>query len=581
MALTDNRTQLQDSNNVNEVAADSSADPQSNTTESGVVIQGGTALQFQVTNSQEYLAYDQDLNGNTFSLDLSDSTIYMMIKDNLHDSFANLGAQIVLADTADGTSTDVCGYAVAGFDVIGLPYEKKYSAIKLDVSVVVASPGTANVDYYDHAGSEANIAHTTILQVGYGSIHLIKGQGTIPNTFFDGIYYIANSTSSTTGYAATVTGGTSGTPETMADLVGDDITVGAGLFSNPVGSTYYIFAPTEWGDTGTGTSAFSGTDEQWFYLGDNGGGHAVGANHFPMRVVGNATGTNIFRQTRVVNINVGTRAQFYWDDANVDEITLDQTQWIDFGAMTWAAEDVDKNCDNSTFINCDQATLSGMNMDGNTWIGTPNANGAVLISTTPTEADNQTNSTFISDGTGNAIEISLNTASLTTYNFTGLTVDGYASQDHTAGNRVFYIDNALDGDVTINITGGTAINVQRTGGGDTSSGFSYEVAAGYTGTVTINQTVTLTVTVLDSDQNGINGAKVRIENASTGALISQGLANASGIYTDATYNYGGDVTVRIKVRLKGYRFFRTISTITSTGLNAGVALDDNTIVDLP
>lgn len=576
MALTDNRTKLQDCENVNEVATDSNADPQSNTTEAGVVIEGTTALQFQVTNAQEYLAYDQDLNGNTFNLDLSDSTIYMMIKDNLHDSFANLGGQVVLADTADGVSTDVTGYAVAGYDVIGLPYEKKYSAMKLDVSVVVASPGTANVDYYDHAGAEANIDHTAILQVGYGSIHLIKGQGTIPNTFFDGIYYIANSTSATTGYAATVSGGTVGTPETMTDLVGDDITVGAGLFANPKGSEYNIFAPTEWGDTGTGSSYFSGTDEQWYYLGDNGGGHAVGANHFPMRVVGNATGTNSFAQLRVSNINVGTRAQFYWDDANFDIIDLDQTTWVDFGAMTWAAEDVDKNCNNSTFINCDQATLGGMNMDGNTWIGTTNANGAVLMSATPTEADNQINSTFISDGTGNAIEISLNTASLTTYSITGITVDGYAGQSGTAANRVFYIDNALDGDVTINISGGTATNVQ--GGG---SGFSYEVAAGYTGTVTINQTVTLTVTVTDSNGDAVEGARVRIENASTGALISNGTTNASGVYTDATYNYGGDLSVRTKIRLKGYKPFRTLGTIVSTGISVGATLITDTIVDLP
>jgi hypothetical protein len=112
MALTDNRTQLQDCENVNEVAGDSTADPQSNTTESGVVIEGTTALQFQVTNAQEYLAYDQDSAGNTFNLDLSDSTVYVMIKDNLHDSFANLGGQIVMDDTADGTSTTTIGLSL-------------------------------------------------------------------------------------------------------------------------------------------------------------------------------------------------------------------------------------------------------------------------------------------------------------------------------------------------------------------------------------------------------------------------------------------------------------------------------------
>jgi hypothetical protein len=569
MALTDNRTQLQDSENVNEVAGDSSADPQSNTSEAGVVIQGTNALQFQVTNAQEYLAYDQDSAGATFNLDLSDSTIYMMIKDNLHDSFANLGGQCVLADTADGVSTTVIGYAVAGYDVIGLPYEKKYSAMKLDVSVVVAAPGVSGTDFFQHAGTEASLDQTIIKQIGYGSIHLIKGQGTIPNTFFDGIYYIANGS-----YAASITGGTVGTPETMTDLVGDDVTVGAGMFANPKGSEYNIFAPTEWG-AATGDTYFEGTDEQWYYLGDNGGGHAVGATHFPMRLLG-GTGTNSFAQTRVTNINTGTRAEFDWSDANFDIIALDTTTWIDFGAITCPVEDVDKNCDAGTFINCDQMILNGMNMDSNTWIGSTDAGGAVLLSVTPTEADNQTNSTFISDGTGHAMEISLNTASLTTYSLSGLTTDGFAGQSGTAGNRVFLIDNALDGDVTINISDGTALNV--VGGG---SGFSYEVAAGYTGTVSINQTVTLTVTVTDSAGAVVEGASVRIENASTGAQIAQGTTNASGVFTDATYNYGGDLSVRTKVRLKGYKPFRTLGTIISTGISVGVTLQTDSIVDLP
>jgi hypothetical protein len=569
MALTDNRTQLQDCENVNEVAGDSSADPQSNTSEAGVVIQGTNALQFQVTNAQEYLAYDQDSAGATFNLDLSDSTIYMMIKDNLHDSFANLGGQCVLADTADGVSTTVIGYAITGYDVIGLPYEKKYSAMKLDVSVVVAAPGVSGTDFFQHAGTEASLDQTIIKQIGYGSIHLIKGQGTIPNTFFDGIYYIANGS-----YAASITGGTVGTPETMTDLVGDDVTVGAGMFANPKGSEYNIFAPTEWG-AATGDTYFEGTDEQWYYLGDNGGGHAVGATHFPMRLLG-GTGTNSFAQTRVTNINTGTRAEFDWSDANFDIIALDTTTWIDFGAITCPAEDVDKNCDAGTFINCDQMILNGMNMDSNTWIGSTDAGGAVLLSVTPTEADNQTNSTFISDGTGHAMEISLNTASLTTYSLSGLTTDGFAGQSGTAGNRVFLIDNALDGDVTINISDGTALNV--VGGG---SGFSYEVAAGYTGTVSINQTVTLTVTVTDSAGAVVEGASVRIENASTGAQIAQGTTNASGVFTDATYNYGGDLSVRTKVRLKGYKPFRTLGTIISTGISVGVTLQTDSIVDLP
>lgn len=568
MALTDNRTHLQDSNNSNEVSGDSDASPQSNTTESGLVIEGGTALEFQVTNSQEHVLYDQDLAGNTFVLDFRLSTIYIGIKDNLADTFANLGGLICLNDGVDGGGGDDIGYAVAGVDVGGLPYAKKYAFYKLDVSVVDAAPGTDNVDFFTYNGTEANLALNSIRQVGYGSIHLAKGQGTIPNAWFDGIYYIANDS-----YAATVSGGTSGTPETMPDLVGDDETVGAGMFSNPIGAAFYIFAPTEWGDAGTGNSGFEGIDEQWYYLGDNGGGHAVGVGHFPMRLIGNATGTNAFRQTRVTNINVGTRAEFDFSNANFDELELVGTGWVDFGVLTFPSQDASKFVNDSTFINCDQAYLSSCDMDGNTFEGSNDANGAILWDENSNE-ENQDNLTFNSDGTGNAINVAPTGAGPFVFNITGYTFDGYAGQSGTAGNRVFYIDPVNnDADtITINITDGSALNVQ--GGGN---GFSYELAPGVTGTPTINNTVTLQVSVVDQNNNAVPYASVTIANASTRAIISEGVANNLGVYTDSTYNYTADVNVLLITRKSSpgdtrYLPVEPPATIESTGLTSTVGL---------
>jgi hypothetical protein len=348
------------------------------------------------------------------------------------------------------------------------------------------------------------------------------------------------------------------------------------MFANPAGSLYYIFAPTEWGDSGTASTAFAGTDEQWFYIGNNGGSRSVGATHFPMRLLGNATGTNIFRQTRVTNVNTGARAEFDWSDVNFDEIELDSTVWVDFGVITCPAQDASKFCNGSTFINCAQMILDGFDMDGNTWNGTTDAAGAVLLSTVSTEADNQLNSTFISDGTGHAMEIALNTASLTTYNLSGLTVDGFAGASGTATDRVFNISNPLNGDVTINLTDAEALNV--VGGG---SGFSFNTTGGYSGTVTINTTVTLTVTVLDEAGDPVSGARVRIEESPGGTLVADGTTNASGIFTDSTYNFGGNQAVLTKVRLKGFKNFRTAGTIVSTGLSVGVTFQADTIVDLP
>lgn len=93
-------------------------------------------------------------------------------------------------------------------------------------------------------------------------------------------------------------------------------------------------------------------------------------------------------------------------------------------------------------------------------------------------------------------------------------------------------------------------------------------------------TVTLQVTVRDSDAVVVEGARVRIELVSDGSLILQGTTNASGIVSDS-FSYTSDLAVLTKVRLKGFKNFRTAGTITSSGLFVGATLQDDTVVDLP
>lgn len=119
--------------------------------------------------------------------------------------------------------------------------------------------------------------------------------------------------------------------------------------------------------------------------------------------------------------------------------------------------------------------------------------------------------------------------------------------------------------ITINVTGGNSPTIRNSAGS----------------TTTVQNTVTLRVNVESAAGAVIEGARVRIERADNGALISQGSTNASGVYEDASYNYVSDLSVTTKVRLKGWRFFRTGGTIESTGLTVGVTLQPNTIVDLP
>ena len=551
MALTDNRTHLQDCDATADVATDSDADPQARTTEAGLIIEGPSAISFQVTNAQEYIAFDQDSAGATFNLDLSDSTIYICIKDNLSDTFANLGGLIILNDGADGGGGDCIGYTAGGSDAVGLAYQKRYHAFKLDVSEPVATPGTDNVDFFTYNGTEAGLDQTTIQQVGYGSIHLAKAVGTTANAWFDGIYYIANGS-----YAATINGGTVGTPETMVDVVVDDEAVGAAMFSNPKGSEFDFFAPTEWGNSAaTANTYFTADGEQWFWLGDNGGGRSVGIGNFPFRIVGNATDTIDIKWSNLVIVNTGARADFIAGDINVDIMQFTNISFIDLGTITFPVQDAgNKFVNNCTFSNCDQVDPSTMDIADATFNGTTDANGAILLN----NSSNITGLSFVSDGTGHAIYIT----STGTYTYTDFSVSGYGLDATT--DAVIY--NNSGGVVTISHTGTRGTLTVRNGAGAST---------------TVTATVTLTVQVDDSDGNPVNGARVRIENTSTGALISNGSTNASGTYTDATYNYTGDLVVTTKVRLKGFKPFRTGGTIINTGLTVGVTFQADKIVDLP
>lgn len=568
MALTDNRTQLNDCEDDAQTFTTSGAQLGTSTL-SGQFVEGAASVQAQHSNTYDDTYTSGDSAGATFSLDFSDTTVYLGVKDNLMALDSVAGGMIVLGD-----GTDRIGYTIGGSNAVGLPYANQYIFFKLDGSDAVANPGTADVDHHVFAGTEANLTFTAITIMGFGSLHNAKAQGNVPNVFLDNFRYIANGS-----IAASITGGTIGTPEGMADVVIDDETVGAGMFANPLGEQYIIFAPTEWGDDTTLDSYFVGVDQQWVFMGDNSGSRAIGLGNFPMQVVGNGTGTNSFVLTRVVAVSTGARASLDMSDVNVDIMQLDSCVFTDLGLITMPIQVVDdKFCNTSVFNNCDQMILATLDMDNCTWNGTTDADGAFAWGTVEQDQEKQINSTLVSDGTGNAIEINPTGAGPFTYAVEGLTVDGYATQLGTAADRVFYINPAtLSADININLTNGQAVN--PIGGG--TENFSYRVVGSYTGTVTISNTVTLTVQVDDSAGNPVEGASVRIELSSDGSLVADGTTNASGTFTDSSFNFSTDTDVLTKVRLKGFKSFRTGGTIISTGLTVGVTFQADKIVDLP
>jgi hypothetical protein len=226
-----------------------------------------------------------------------------------------------------------------------------------------------------------------------------------------------------------------------------------------------------------------------------------------MRLIGNATGTNSFAQTRVINQNVGTRAEFDFSDDNFDLVKLDTCSFIDFGVITFpTVVATDKFCNNTTFINCDQMDWQSLDMDGCTVIGSTNADGAIIWNADDASEENQDNITFVSDGTGHAIYIT----ATGTYAIDGYVFTGYAAQGGTDTDRAIY--NNSGGAVTINVSGGATPSYRN----------------GTAATTTVNNNITVTFSGL-------------IANTEVRVYATSGDAELAGV-EDSTTSFGASVS---------------------------------------
>lgn len=519
--------------------------------------EGGTSLQDQASQEQ-YNVYH-----TITSEDYSDRTIFGWTRSGGPSSegdASGAGFALYLGDGTNNRAYDVGGVDNFAFFYLG------WSSFRLNTAGLPTG-------FVQDGGSGAPTV-ATITRVGYGGQFPAKAAGNSDNVAFDVIRYCAN-----TNPALLVEGGTTGARGTWEEVTTEDesTTNAWGIIRSLVagGKSYEVLFGLQMGSLDA-TAYFDDSDFQLFINGAVAQGGTISAGSMDFDFVGFASGTNVINFDNFFVQSIGTVSNWDASDTNIDELKWTNGQFVDLGTFLFQAQDAGNKFVNScTWVNCGQINFKGIDADTCTINGSTNADGAVLWDGTGDE-QNQDNLTFLSDGTGHAIQIDLDTTATTTFNIDGYTFDGFAGSTGTAGDRVFLIDNLQDGDVTINLTNSSAVNV--VGGGD---GFSFEAAAGYTGTVTINSTVTLSVTVTDSAGNAVQGARVRIENASDGSEITQGSTNGSGIYSDASYNYGGDLGVVTKVRLKGYKNFRTSGTITSDGINVGVTLQTDTIVDLP
>jgi len=243
-------------------------------------------------------------------------------------------------------------------------------------------------------------------------------------------------------------------------------------------------------------------------------------------------------------------ASIYFNQNNDSVITLNDPVFRGLGWSQWGSE----VSGSASFFDCSPQALvhADADLNGSTFRGSiSNVQLRIAAGGSMDIAD----MTFLSYSGKHAIRIE----AAGTYGIDNCTFDHSGTDIETTH---------ASGVVTINVTNGDSVGLSVTQSG--------------AGTYVLNDYKTVTVTVLEPDLTPAVGVPVRIENASTGALVLSGTTNGSGVVTTDAYNYSSDESVTVIARYSpgaGPRYLpiRQSATITSSGLIATYTLIDDTI----
>ena len=539
--------------------------------DSELFYEGSSSISAQFSNAQEFLIAHQNSAGTNLNLDLSDATVWLIVKDNLVASEALNGMQVVLGD-GDANNDPNQGYVIGGNDNPGLVLGKQFYCLRLDVS------NRAGLTVIQHRSNGAP-TFTAIGSVGYGALHAIAARGNVDNLFLDRMTFHPNGS-----YAFTIDSGTSGTPITFDALQTQDdnpATGGWGLFGAGVGSSFTLFASMEWGTpTGTADSYFSQSDSQIYF-----DGQQLGAGNFIFRTIGNSTGTNSFVLNNCVFVSAGEPAIWDYTDVNMNILDIQDTQYIDMGTIAWPVTGgTTRQVLNSSFINCGQVDFSTITATGCSIIGGRNANGGILLDASG-NSTNQTNLTFTSDGTGHGVEITAaGTYTFTNWNFSGYsTASPGTNSTPSSGSTDAMVFNNSGGAVTINIFGGTNVTVRNAASSTTTvvvavtatvSGLlgNTEVSvlenpSPYTQTLAEQQAGAGPVSLFNEDfVSAVTGTDILVDTES-GANVTR-ITSTTTDFTDMTGLVAGDF-IRVTERVSGQNLrtfdtFEVVSVATNT-----------------
>jgi hypothetical protein len=497
-----------------------------------LAMQGNLCVDKQITNADKGMYYN---NGAGITLGAGDHVFVWLFNatPGLADTLALKGASILVGS---GT-TAYCQYHVEGNDTYGAAgrVAKCYP-----VNYSVRTSNTGSVPYRTVTGSPG--ANPQVFGGGLNTTAQVKGA----NLGIDAIRY---------GTGAYITAGDSGQPATFAGFQAqnDAIANRWGILTR-VGGSYELQGTFAIGQNNAGTATLA-------YFSDSDVAIAIvdtvhSATDFTKFVIDHASTEVYWTNINITALGTNNPGQVIVNNAaTVVEIT--GGTWTGLGVTTLRAGCV---VDGLTWRTSGLVTANGASISNALF---DRASGSVALSIA--DLDLLDNCTFISDGTGYAID--LGTISATDTMGWNCTDTGYAAQGGTATNRTILVNVASGQTLTINVAAGaTTPTYNNTGAGTVS---------------VVSGQVTTTITVVDIDTgSAIQNANVYVEAGAGGPLTAGTVIIGTTTLTDIngqvsdTRSLGGNQPIVGRVRRASPGFGTLYKTASIVGtINSASGLD--------
>lgn len=480
------------------------------------------------------------------------------------DTLTNGGVAILAGD-----GTNRVGYHLAGSDSAAFRHNSGqpfYECLLLDQSSLPASTTT-------RAGSAGSLNWGAITQIGVMFKTLAKSKGGVANCYVDIIRILDTSTNN--GCAITISGGTSGTPGTFEEIATEDASIADskahGVIRKLGAGAYGVQGPIRFGDTGISSSWFE--DKNVTVVFED---RSLASTRYKIFITDNGIGTATFKlgtkvgtgtsATGIDGVIITGGSNVNWQfDASTD---TDVTDVFIYGSTFNRATQGVSFRSGHEFIGGTISSSGAVTLNGATFVNnnvvnsTVAADASAMIWDVNTDPNDYLNGTTVSKGTNAHHAIEFGTTSPTTMTLTDMSFTGF-NASNAQNDSTFYIKRTT-GTVTINLSGVTGNTSYKTDGA----------------TVSIVSSVSISVTVVDINNNPIQNVQTAIYLSSDNSELLNTDTNASGI---ASGSFGGSTPANVYIRARKsstgdtkYIPNSTTGTITSTGLNVTMVMREDT-----